>query len=219
MTAAEPVRVLLADQQPVARLGARIALEQGGVVVAAEAVDRQEAVAVARRLAVDVCLLDVDLPGGAIAAVADIAGTTLRTRVIILAARRSDDDLLAALRAGAVGYLLKDIGPLQLVRAVRGAQRGEAPLSRVLVARVVEELQIRSGSRRVRLDDGSVVTLSPRESAVLELLRRGLTTKQIADRLGVSPVTVRRHLSMTAQRLGADGRDAALQLTSPVAAR
>lgn len=214
----DALRVLLADQQPVTRLGVRIALEHSGIAVVAEAVDARGAVAAARRHVADVCLLDAGLPGGAVAAVSEIAGATLRTRVIVLASRREDEEMLAALRAGAVGYLLKDIGPAQLVRAVRGAMHGEAPLSRLLTARVVEELQTRSGARRVRMDDGGVVTLSPRESAVLELLRRGLTTKQIAQQLGVSPVTVRRHLSMTARRLGVDGRDAALRLTSPVAA-
>jgi RNA polymerase sigma factor (sigma-70 family) len=212
-------RVLLADGQPVTRLGLRSALERGGVAVVAEAANARAAVEAAGRHRVDVCLLDAGLPGGAIAAAGEIAATTPRARVILLATRRSDEELLAALRAGAIGYLLKDIGPAQLSRAVRGATRGEAPLSRTLAARVVEELQTRSGARRVRMSDGAVVTLSPRESAVLELLRRGLSTKQIAQQLGVSPVTVRRHLSSTVRRLGATDRDGALRLTNPVLAR
>lgn len=210
-------RLLLADEQPVTRLGIRMALEHGGITDVWEAVDAAGAIALARRRQVDVCLLDVGLPGGAIAAAATIAAAVPRTRVIMLAARRADDELIAALRAGAIGYLLKDIGPAELVRAVRGALHGEAPLPRALTARVVEELQTRSGARRVRAADGAVVTLSPREASVLELLRRGLTTKQIAQRLGVSPVTVRRHLSSTARRLGAADRAAALELTREVA--
>ncbi|MDO8212479.1 response regulator transcription factor [Conexibacter sp. CPCC 206217] len=207
-------RVLLADGQPVTRLGLRIALEHDGLAVVAEAVDARGATVAAQHHAIDVCLLDAGLPGGAISTVAEISARCPRARIVLLAARHSDDELLAALRAGAVGYLLKDIAPAPLARAVRGAARGEAPLSRTLVARVVEELQTRGGARRVRLSDGAVVTLSPRESASLELLRRGLSTKQIAQQLGVSPVTVRRHLSTSVRRLGASDRDAALRLTS-----
>lgn len=207
-------RVLLADRQPVTRLGIRIALEHGGVAVVAEAADARGAARAVHANTVDVCLLDVGLPGGAIAATGEILRVAPHVRVIVLAARRSDEELLAALRAGAVGYLLKDIPPASLVRAVHGVLNGEAALSRTLAARVVEELQTRGGTRRVRTRDGAVVTLSPREGVVLELLRRGLTTKQIAVRLGVSPVTVRRHLSSSIHRLGAADREAALRLAS-----
>ncbi|MBB4663958.1 response regulator [Conexibacter arvalis] len=209
----DPLRVLLAERQPITRLGIRMALERDGITSVVEASDAAGALACARQCQVDVCLLDVGLPGGALAAVAAIAAAAPRTRVIMLAARRADDELIAALRAGAIGYLLKDIGPDELVRAVHGAVHGEAPLSSELTARIVEELQTRSGARRVRAADGAVVTLSPREASVLELLRRGLTTKQVADRLGLSPVTVRRHVSATAHRLGVGDRDAALRLT------
>lgn len=207
-------RALLADEQPVTRLGVRIALEHGGIAVVAEAVDARGAVAAACLHAVDLCLIDAGLPGGAVAAIGEIALALPDARSIVLAATRSDELLLAALRAGAVGYLMKDIGPDQLVRSLHGALHGEAALSRVLAARVIEELRTRGGARRVRTPDGAVVTLSPRESLVLELLRRGLTTKQIADRLGLSPVTVRRHLSSTVHRLGASDRGGALRLTS-----
>lgn len=205
-------RVLLADRQPIARLGFRMALERAGLGEVVEAADAAGAIALAREHETDVCLLDVALPGGAIAAAAEIVATAPRARVVMLAARRADDELIAALRAGAIGYLLKDIGPDELVGAVRAALRGEAPLSRELTARVVEELQTNGGARRVRAADGAVVLLSPREASVLELLARGLSTRQIADRLGLSPVTVRRHLSITAHRLGVEDRDATLEL-------
>jgi DNA-binding NarL/FixJ family response regulator len=206
-------RVLVADAQPAARLGTRAAIERAGMVVVAEASDADGAVRAARRERADVCLVDAGLPGGGVAAAGTIATSLPGSVVIVLAAVSSEDELLAALRAGAVGYLLKDIGPAQLARAVRGALHGEAPLPRALAACVVEELRTRSGTRRVQASDGALVTLSPRETTVLALLRRGLTTRQVAQRLGVSPVTVRRHASDAAHRLGVHGRDAALALT------
>lgn len=210
-----PASVLIADGQPATRLGIRIALQRDGLWVVAEEGDARRAVATACARGVDVCLLDVGLPGGGIAAAAEIASSLPHTLVIMLAATSSEDDLLAALRAGAVGYLPKDIGPVPLARAVNGALRGEAPLPRRLAARVVEELHARGGQRRVQASDGELVTLSPRESLVLQMLRRGLTTRQIADRLEISPVTVRRHASEAAHRLRVPDRDAALALMRP----
>lgn len=205
-------RVLVADGQPATRLGMRVALERDGQAVVAEAGTADEAVAAAERVAADVCLVDVALPGGGVAAVSRLAAALPAAVVIVVAAQACEDDLLAALRAGAAGYLLKDIGPSQLARAVRGALAGEAPLPRALAARVIEELRARDGARRLPGADGAPVTLSPREAHVLGLLSRGLSTREVAQRLEISPVTVRRHASHAARRLGVPDRDAALAL-------
>jgi DNA-binding NarL/FixJ family response regulator len=211
VSAAAP-RVLLADHVPATRLGVRIALQSAGMRVVAEAADAPAAITAGRACAADVCLVDIELPGGGVAAVAGLVVACPRSRVIALGGSRPDEDPLAALRAGAAGYLPKEIEPGPLVRAVRGALGGEAPLPRTLTARLVEELQMRSGERRVRGAHGSSVVLPQREAVVLELLRRGLSTREIARRLGISPVTVRRHISETTRRLGVDDREAAVRL-------
>lgn len=205
-------RVLIADGQPATRLGMRVALERDGQRVVAEAGSGAEALAAARRTGADVCLVDVVLPGGGVATIGRLAAALPAAIVIALAAHACEDDLLAALRAGAAGYLLKEIGPRELARTVRGALAGEAPLPRTLAARVVEELRARDGARRVPGADGARVTLSPREARVLGLLARGLSTREVARRLAISPVTVRRHAADAAHRLGVADRAAALAL-------
>jgi len=208
----EAPRVLIADHEPVTRLGMRIALQRDGMRVVAESADAQGAIAAGRAQPSDVCLVAVGLPGGGVAAISGLVASCPRARVIALGCDGPDEDPLAALRAGALGFLPKAIEPAPLVRAVRGALEGEAPLPRALTARLIEELQMRSGERRVRGAHGRSVVLPQREAAVLELLRRGLSTREIASRLGISPVTVRRHISETTRRLGVEDREAAIRL-------
>ena len=105
------------------------------------------------------------------------------------------------MRAGASGCLFKDIGPAALGRAVRATLAGEAPLPRALTARVIEEVRHRRSERRARTAEGDWITLSGRESDVLDLMHRQLTTREIAERLGISSVTVRRYVSETVRRL------------------
>jgi two-component system nitrate/nitrite response regulator NarL len=190
----------------------RRALEGVGVRVAGEASDADAAAVAVSRWQPEVCLLDADLPGGGIAAAAAIATAAPATRIVVLCATDAEDEVLAALRAGASGCLVKDIGPGALGRVVRATLNGEAPLPRAMTARVVEELRWRWDERRVRTASGTWITLSNRESEVLRLMQRQLTTRQIADRLGISTVTVRRHISATMRRLGVRDRDAALQV-------
>ena len=204
---------VVADDHAVTRLGMRRALERAGISVVDEVIDAGGAIRAAQRRQPDVCLLDGALPGGAIGAATEIAAAAPRTRVVVLFEGSSEDELLAALRAGASGCLPKDIGPVALGRAVHATLAGETPLPRAAIARVVEEMRGRWGARRARTAAGNWVTLSGRESEVLELMQRQLTTRQIAERLGISTVTVRRHVSHTVRRLGVRDRDAALQLT------
>jgi two-component system nitrate/nitrite response regulator NarL len=206
-------RAVLADGHALTRLGMRRALERVGIVVVAETTTAGGALAAVRRQRPHICLLDLQLPGGGIAATAAIAAAAPETRTIVLCAQDAEDDVLAALRAGANGCLAKDVGSVALGRAVLATLAGEATLPRAVTARMIEELRSRWDERRTRTASGAWVTLSPRESEVLELLRRRLTTRQIAERLGISDVTVRRHVSVTARRLGVPDRDAVLELT------
>jgi DNA-binding NarL/FixJ family response regulator len=204
---------VLADDHATTRLGVRSALEEGDFQVVAEAVDAAGAVAAALEHRPDLCLLDVYMPGGGISAAAELAESLPGMPTVMLSVSETNDDLFEALRAGACGYLLKDTDPVRLPFALRAVLDGEAPLPRTLTARLITEFRRHGRERRIADADGSLVTLSERESEVLELLRTELTTKQVADRLGISPVTVRRHVSEALRKLRVVDRDAALKLT------
>lgn len=204
---------MLADVRPVARLAMRRAFEREGVAVVAEVVEATGAVRAAQAWRPDICLLDARLPG-AIAAVRQISASAPTTRVIALLETSDEALLVESLRAGAAGCLYRETGPEALGRAVRATLDGEAPLPRGAARRVIEELRVRASERRVRTVAGAWIRLSRRESQVLELLRQQLTTGEIAEQLGISAVTVRRHVSGTMRRLGAHDRATALRLAA-----
>jgi DNA-binding NarL/FixJ family response regulator len=210
----DTLRIVLADDHATARLGVRLALEDGGFEVVAEADDARSAVEAALEHRPDLCVLDVYMPGGGIAAAAELAEALPEMPVVMLTVSTTNEDLFEALRAGACGYLLKDTDPQRLPYALRAVLDGEAPLPRVLTARLITEFRRRGSERRIPSAEGGLVTLSERESEVLDLLRTELSTKQIAHRLSISPVTVRRHISELLRKLQVSDRDAALQLTA-----
>jgi two-component system, NarL family, nitrate/nitrite response regulator NarL len=193
--------VLVADDHAPTRAGVRVVLAEGGFAIVAEAATADTAVDAALRERPDVCVLDVHMPGGGIAAAARISERLPDTVVVMLTVSREDEDLFAALRAGAAGYLLKDMDPDRLAPALRGVLAGEAAVPRTLVARVVEEF--RSAERRPSLPlvRRRGARLTSREWEVLELLRERRTTAEIAHRLGLSAVTVRRHISSILTKL------------------
>jgi DNA-binding NarL/FixJ family response regulator len=204
--------VLVADDHAPTRAGVRAALGDGGFTVVAEAACADATVEGALRERPDVCLLDIHMPGGGIAAAARIAERLPATAVVMLTVSREDEDLFAALRAGAVGYLLKDMDAARLAPALRGVVAGEAALPRTLVARVVAEF--RSAERRPSLPlvRRRGARLTAREWEVLELLRERRTTAEIAHRLGLSAVTVRRHVSSILAKLRVPDRRAMARL-------
>lgn len=204
---------MLADVRPVARLAMRRAFEREGVAVVDEVVEAAGAVCAAQAWRPDICLMDARLPG-AIAAIHQIAASAPATRVIVLLEASDEALLVEALRAGAAGCLYKETGPEALSRVVRATLDGEAPLPRGATRRVIEELRLRASEQRVRTVGGTWTRLSRRESQVLELMRQQLTTSEIAEQLGISAVTVRRHVSGTMRRLGAQDRDTALRLAA-----
>jgi DNA-binding NarL/FixJ family response regulator len=205
------VRVLIADDHPPTRAGVRASLEGKGFAIVAESGDAATAMEDARRERPDVCLLDINMPGNGIAAAAKITAELPDVAVVMLTVSRSDDDLFDALRAGALGYLLKDTNPDRLPDALRGVLAGEAAMPASLVARLMDEFRGKR-RRRVRVRDRPAVDLTDREWHVLELLRDGLSTEQIAERLFVTPVTIRTHVSSILKKLKVSSRDEALRL-------
>jgi two-component system, NarL family, nitrate/nitrite response regulator NarL len=207
-----PPRVLIADDHAPTRAGVRMALERGGCVVCAELDNAVDAVTAALREQPDACLIDLQMPGDGLRAVAGISSRLPNTRVLVLTVSRNADDMFDALRAGADGYLLKDMDPGSLADAVRSALAGEAPLPGFLTARLIDEFKHRGERKTLDLDGSKRVELTPREWDVLELLDDGLSTAQIAGRLALSQVTVRRHLSTLLHKMGASTREQARRL-------
>jgi DNA-binding NarL/FixJ family response regulator len=205
-------RVLIADDHPPTRAGVKAALERDGFVVCAQAADARAAIEAARSERPDVCLLDIHMPGDGIFAAETIARELPDAAVVMLTVSRTDADLFNALRAGASGYLLKDIDPMRLPLALRGVLEGEAALPRRLVALLIEEFRERRRRRRIPLVGRRGVELTDREWEVLELMKQGLSTEEIAARLFISPVTVRTHVSAILKKLHVPTREAALEL-------
>ena len=210
MSGEQPVRVVVADRDASTRTGIRMALVQGGFEVCAEATTARSAREAVQRERPDVCLIDTDIEGGGLDAATAITSEAPGTVVVMLGSSADDDRVLAAVRAGARGYLPKDMNPARLGPALRGAVDGEAALPRALMGRVLEELYRRGryGAELARLR----VTLTRREQEVLELLDQNLATADIARLLGISAVTVRRHVSELLRKLGVRDREAALRL-------
>ena len=206
------IRVLVADDHPPTRAGVRVALEGNGFDVCAEVGDADSAIESARAELPDVCLLDINMPGDGIRAAEVISREFPDTAVVMLTVSRADDDLFDALRAGASGYLLKDIDPARLPLALRGVLEGEAALPRHLVALLIEEFRERRRRRRIPRRGRRGAELTDREWEVLELMRHGASTEEIAARLFISPVTVRTHVSAILRKLHVPTREAAIEL-------
>jgi DNA-binding NarL/FixJ family response regulator len=202
------VRVLIADHSPAVRAGVRLSLESSDCVVCAEADDAVAALEAAVRECPDVCLVDASLPGGAIAAVEEISSKLPDCRVVVFSDSRDAHDVLEALRAGASGYLLKEIDLAPLPVTLRRLLAGEAALPRALVGRLIESLRESERRRRLAVRHD----LSHRELEVLELLAEKLTTAEIARRLFVEKVTVRTHVASILKKLAAPDREAAIRL-------
>jgi DNA-binding NarL/FixJ family response regulator len=208
----DAVRVLIADDHPSARAGVRAVLEaEDDFIVCAEAGDAQEAVEVAMAEHPDICLLDVHMPGSGISAAATISERLPDTAVVMLTVSGDEHDVFDALQAGAAGYLLKDTDPDRIPVILRAVLNGEGALPRRLVGRMIEEFRDR-GRRRVPLRNQRAPSLTGREREVLELMGQDLTTAQIAKRLFISPVTVRRYVGSILKKLHVPDRESALRL-------
>jgi DNA-binding NarL/FixJ family response regulator len=198
-----PRRVLIAADPVAMRVGLRLALEPE--VLVTEVADPDSAVAVAIRDQPDVCLLDHRASGFELRAVSEIVSRVPFTTVIVLADDATEEEFIAAIRAGASGYLPLTVDPARLLPVVRGVLSGEPAVPRRFVGWLLDEVRGRD-RRRLLLSREHAVQVTSREWEVLELFRLDLKTNQIAARLGISQVTVRRHLSSVGQKLGVSSR-------------
>jgi len=193
---------MLVDDHAVVREGLRTFLDlQDGLEVVGEAEDGQEAVREAERLRPDVILMDLVMPKlDGVGAMRALRQRLPDARVIVLTSFADDEKLLPAIQAGAAGYLLKNVQPKELARAVRAAHAGEALLDPRVAARLVEAIAQPSTA------DAPPEGLTPREREVLELIARGLSNKRIALELRVSEKTVKTHVGHVLAKLGVTDR-------------
>jgi DNA-binding NarL/FixJ family response regulator len=194
-----PIRVLIADDHEIVRIGVGKLLENHAdvVEVVGLARDGAEALALCAEHAPDVVLMDLEMPGiGGIEATRRLARRDGAPKVVVLTSFADREHIAAALDSGAVGYLLKDSGPEELVSGIRAAAAGESPLTPRVALTVVRELRVAAAADN----------LSDREREVLALVGAGVPNKQIALRLGISPKTVKSHLSHIFRHIGVRDR-------------
>ena len=207
------IRVVVADDHAPTRAGVRASLAAADFEVVGEASSAPAAVVAALDLRPDVCLLDIHMPGSGIAAAGEISRSLPDCAVVMLTYSRDDDDLFDSLRAGARGYLLKDMDPDRIGPALLGVLDGEAALPRTLVSKVLQEFQGRS-RRKLFAKAQRPTQLTSREWEIMELLRDGLSTDDVAKRLFVAPGTVRVHVSSVLKKLQVPDRAAAIRALS-----
>jgi len=215
-----PIRVLIADGDRPALEELRIAIETDrGLEICATAANAACAVSCAMRERPDVCVLDVRLPGGALPATWEIGARLPLTKVLMLGATNEDDELIAAIRAGVQGYLLKTAGFGNLTAAIYGVWVGEAAIDPRFVTRLLRHLRIREPRwrRPAGADPGGPVIpgvpdgrLTSREWEVLDLLSQGLSTVEIARALTISTSAVRVHIAAVVRKLRVPDRAAAV---------
>jgi DNA-binding NarL/FixJ family response regulator len=206
------IRVLLADDQALVRSGFGMILQaREDLEVAGEAEDGAEAVALARSLQPDVILMDVRMPKlDGIEATRRIVASGSAARVLILTTYDLDEYVYAAIRAGASGFLLKDVEPAQLVDAVRVVARGDALLAPTVTRRLLERFaDALPGAPTVPAE---LVSLTRREREILELVATGLSNAEIAERLVLGETTVKSHVSSVLRKLGLRDRVQAVVL-------
>jgi len=198
------LRILVVDDHPIVRSGITSVLAtQPDFEVVGEAANGAEAVRAAARLAPDLVLMDLRMPvQDGVGATAEILAARRATRVVVLTTYASDGEVLRAIEAGAVGYLLKDVPHDELFRALRAVARGERYLAPVVTERLMARWQpTRGGAPRA--------TLTERELDVVRCVARGDGNKEIAAALGIAEPTVKAHLVHIFEKLGVDNRTAA----------
>jgi NarL family two-component system response regulator LiaR len=195
------IRVLIADDHAVVRQGLRTFLElQDDIEVVAEAADGEQALAAVAAYEPDVVLMDLVMPRvDGVAAIERLRALAPATRAIVLTSFLDEDKVLPAVRAGAAGYLLKDVEPAELVRAIHTVAEGEALLHPAVASRLMEEF---SETERPAPEEA----LTAREREVLELIARGLPNKLIARELEIAEKTVKTHVSSILSKLGLTDR-------------
>lgn len=196
-----PIRLLIVDDHPIVRSGLRgVFADEPGFAVVGEAADGAEAVALAAAQPLDLVLMDLRMPGmGGVAAIRALREAADPPQVLVLTTFDSDSDVLAAIEAGATGYLLKDAPRDELLRAARAAARGEAALSPAVARRLMGQMRAPAAE-----------ALSQRERDVLALIANGASNREIALKLFISEATVKTHLLHLYAKLGVRDRAGAV---------
>jgi two-component system NarL family response regulator len=200
LTKTEPIRVLVADDHLILRFGlATMINRQEDMQIVAEAANGQQVVELFRQHRPDVTLMDLRMPGqNGVEAIAAICKETPDARVIVLTIHKGDEAVYQAIRAGARGYLLKDVPFPELLEAIRTVHAGKQCIPPEIAAKMAE---------RIRYDD-----LTSREIGILKLIAQGLSNKLIADRLEVTESTIKHHVAALLTKLGAEDRTHAVTL-------
>jgi two-component system, NarL family, nitrate/nitrite response regulator NarL len=182
------IRVAVADDHPLFRAGVIASLrDEAGIEIVGEAVDAPSALALARSELPDVMILDIAMPGGGLSAAGRIASACPATRIVMLTVSEDEDDLLAAVKAGASGYVLKGAGGGELAGVIRSVVAGDVYVPPALAWGMLRELRApRSGP----YDE-----LTDREREVLQLVAEGLSNLEVADRLGLAEKTIKHHMT------------------------
>ena len=204
------MRILIVDDHPITRDALSALLDQEGFSVVGEAAEGAEAIELARRLQPAIVLLDLSMPGlGGLEALPRLREAAPESEVVVLTASGTEENLLAAIRAGAAGYLLKSESPAQIAQFLRGVGNGEAALSGEVARHLLE--RVREGGGPGGVPDEIARSLSARELEVLLLLDEHLGTDEVAARLYISEHTVRSHVKSLLRKLGVSSRREALE--------
>ncbi|MGW0118910.1 response regulator [Streptomyces sp. NPDC003327] len=206
--AGQPIRVLIADDEPLIRAGIRmILISDPDIEVVAEAANGREAVENARAHAADVVLLDIQMPVlNGLSALPELRRAAPAARVIVLTTFGERENVLRALEHGGAGFLLKDTAPAELIRAVRAAAAGDAYLSPAATRHVVEQFATSRETARTEQARKRVAALSEREREVLALLGEGLSNADAGKRLHMSEGTVKTYVSRILAKLDCENR-------------
>jgi DNA-binding NarL/FixJ family response regulator len=202
-----PITVMLVDDHALVRSAVRQALSAPDIEVVGEASTAEEALLLAPQLGPDVLLLDLNLPGtSGFGLLRELGPRMPGTRIVMLTISNDRRDLLEAVRNGAAGYLTKDLSPDALQRAVRGIRSGDLAMSRAMAAEVITHLASATNRPVASGPGAGLPGISAREAEVLAHLADGLTDREIADRLGISPRTVETHVGSLLSKLGVRNR-------------
>jgi two-component system nitrate/nitrite response regulator NarL len=214
----QQIRVVVVDDHPIYRRGLVALLEQGGLAVVGVAEGVEQAAAAVQASQPDAVLIDLYLADGSgIALVRRVTAIDPSIRTVILTVSHDADEMLAAIRAGADGFLTKDQAPERLVSVITGVVAGEAALSRRMVGHLVRD--VRAGQRRISIASRLPhrERLTPRQLEVLQLIAAGNTTSEMAAQLSLSPETVRWHVKSILRKLHAKTRAEAAAVLAEIA--
>jgi DNA-binding NarL/FixJ family response regulator len=210
------VRVVVADDHPLLREGVARSLEESGqFTVVGQGGSADEAVRLVGELAPDLVLLDLSMPGGGLEAARRIGETAPDVRIVVLTVSEADDDIMAALRAGAKGYVLKGVGSAALADILQGVANGESYVSPSLAARLLTEMRTPGGAA----PDDPLSRLTPREEEILRLVARGMSNKEVGLKLDLQEKTVKHHMTRILNKLHVRNRTEAALLLREAAPR